>query len=139
MRKIVSILLSVLLVFSFSFAFAETNLSDMSYDDLIALQKELTKEIMSRPEWKEVKIPAGEWVVGQDIPAGIYSIVIPKGGSAVIHLWGAAIDDYDTNGGMRLSDYRHEGEDIGKIELFDGNILELGDTVILTPPISLGF
>lgn len=29
---------------------------------------------MSRPEWKAVEVPAGEWIIGQDIPEGYYSI-----------------------------------------------------------------
>ena len=32
------------------------NLSSMSYEELLVLQKNLVKEIMSRPEWKDVKV-----------------------------------------------------------------------------------
>ena len=139
MKKVAALFLAMVILMASAVCYAEVDLKSMTFDDLIALRDQLNAEILSRPEWKEVKVPAGEWVVGKDIPAGSYSIVIPKGGSVVIHLWGAAIGDYKTNGGMRISDYLKEGQDIGKIELYEGNVLELGSPIILAPPVSLGF
>ena len=50
------------------------DLSSLSFDELNALQQQISKEIVSRPEWKETIVPSGIWVVGQDIPAGVYCI-----------------------------------------------------------------
>lgn len=137
MKKIASLFLAFMLMLClFSAAYAETNLSEMTYSDLLDLQKELVKEIMSRPEWKEVVVPAGTWIVGEDIPAGVYSFRIYKD-KVVIHLWGAAVNDFDTNGGIIISDYRDQ--DIGKVELKDGNVLEISKPMIIAPPMSLGF
>ena len=62
MKKIFSLIVALLFILLFSVtAAADTNLSEMSYDDLLTLQKELVNEIMSRPEWKEVEVPAGQY------------------------------------------------------------------------------
>ena len=135
MKRILPFILAIIMVFSV--ALAESNLSDMSYSELIALQKEVVKEIMSRPEWKEVVVPAGTWIVGEDIPVGKYSFRIYQNQSVVIHLWGAAVDDYDRNGGLIISDYRDQ--DIGKVELKDGNVLVISKPMIIAPPMTLGF
>ena len=137
MKKILSVAILMVIVLIVSVSIADVDISGLSYGDLLTLQKELTKEIMSRPEWKEVVVPAGTWKVGEDIPAGTYSFRIYNGNSVVIHLWGAAVDDFDTNGGLRISDFR--SEDIGKVELFDGNVLEISKPIIIAPPMTLGF
>ena len=138
MRKLVSVLLSIVMIFSFSFAFADTNLSDMSYDDLIALQRAVVKEIMSRPEWKEVVVPAGNWVVGVDIPAGTYSIRT-EARSCGLTVWRKAIDDYSNNGLYYNEVIGKDKKDCGKIELSDGMVVCLSNDAIFSPPKSLGF
>lgn len=136
MKKAILLLITVIILIFTTAANAEINISNLSYDELIQLQKDLTMEIMKRPEWKEVLVPAGTWIVGEDIPAGVYSFRIYKD-KVVIHLWGAAIDDFKTNGGLRISEYRDQ--DIGKVELFDGNVLEISRPMIIAPKMSLGF
>ena len=137
MKKIIALAIIVIMAFSITISLADTNLSELSYEELLTLEKNIEKEIMSRPEWKEVVVPAGTWTVGEDIPAGVYSFRIYKNNSVVIHLWGAAVDDFDTNGGMIISDYRDQ--DIGKVELKDGNVLEISKPMIIAPPMTLGF
>lgn len=129
MKKIIAILLVVL---SISVAFADTDFSSMSYDELIELQKSLTAEIMSRPEWKEVNVPSGVWIVGEDIPAGTYSIRIRSGFSS-------RIDCVDAKGRQVCYQYIHENEPIGKIVLLDGYKITISAPVIFAPPVSLGF
>ena len=81
-KKCILILTIVVLLSIFlSSAVAEINLSSLTYKELLMLRDQLSKELMTRPEWKEVTVPAGDWIVGKDIPAGVYSIIIPKGGS----------------------------------------------------------
>ncbi len=132
MKKLFSALLALCILFSF--AVAETDLSQMQYDDLLALQKELVKEIMSRPEWKEVEVPAGQYTVGVDIPAGWYS-VRPKSQSAyasVYFRWYPHLDD-------DYWDYLRITDKLAKFEFYEGMRIYLEDTAIFAPPMSLGF
>ena len=138
MRKLVSILLSVIILSSFSFAFAEVNLKELSYDELIEIQNSLMAEIMSRPEWKSVEVPQGHWRVGEDIPEGTYSIRAGKS-SAYLRIWGAEYEDWSTNGGLIFNNTISAGEILGKIELKDGWLIDIDDTVYFEPPKGLGF
>ena len=52
---IVTALLLVCLAFPAAYA-EEIDLSKLSYDELIALQSKITLEIMSRPDFKAVKV-----------------------------------------------------------------------------------
>ena len=54
-----------------------------SVDDLIRLQRELLRMIVLTPDCKEVLLPAGVWTVGEDLPAGSWSLRSGKRGSSV--------------------------------------------------------
>jgi len=130
-KKIISVVILVALLFSFSLAVAETNLSEMSYDELIALQKDITNEIMSRPEWKEVEVPAGQYTIGVDIPAGWYSMT-PKSKWDTVYLRWYPNPDND------YWDYLRS-ENIARFELKEGMRIYLEQTTIFAPPLALGF
>ncbi len=132
MKKLLSILLFLCLFTSFSFA--ETDLSQLSYDNLLTLQKELVKEIMSRPEWKEVEVPAGQYTIGVDIPAGWYS-VRPKTQSA----YSSVYFRWYPNPNNDYWDYMRIEDKLGKFEFYEGMRIYLEDTTIFAPPIPLGF
>ena len=51
MKRIVVILFIISI--AISPAIAETDLSKLSFDELRQLQAEISKEIVTRPEWKE--------------------------------------------------------------------------------------
>ena len=137
MKKLVSFALVLVMLLSFSVAFAEVNLSELSYDELLILQKNLIKEIMSRPEWKEVSVPIGQWKVGVDIPAGTYSIKTNER-SCLVCVWRNAVDDY-SNGGLYYNEVISGDKPCGKIQLLDGMTITVNNPVIITPPTSLGF
>ncbi len=50
------------------------DLSDMSFDELVALRDQIDMAIWSSAEWQEVEVPEGIYQVGKDIPAGHWSI-----------------------------------------------------------------
>ncbi len=50
------------------------DLSGMSFDELVALRDQLNLAIWNSQEWQEVTVPAGVWVVGEDIPAGHWTV-----------------------------------------------------------------
>lgn len=129
MKKLVSFIIvcSVL----FSFAYAEVDLSSLSYDELVELSHTLTSEIISRPEWKEVTIPAGQWVVGVDIPEGIYSIKCIDE-MATVYM---DSDDITTYLGKMMK----KDEVYGKVNFVKGAIFLNDGTITLAPPVNPGF
>ena len=130
-KQMLSVLLTVLLLLP-SVCFA-VDLSGMSFDELIDLRSQLEKEILSRPEWKEVTVPAGRWIVGQDIPEGTYCI---KKDISITSLKIFADPEDD----MWTYLYAVTDENtIGNIRLEKGWIVENSYSVIFTPAISLGF
>lgn len=73
MKRLLSVLL--LLIFLAGPAAADPiDLSGMSFDELVALRDQLNLAIWNSQEWQEVTVPAGVWVVGEDIPAGHWTI-----------------------------------------------------------------
>lgn len=103
----------------------------MSYDELIEMNRKIIAEIISRPEWKEVTVPAGNWVVGVDIPVGFYSI------KATDRL--SIVKLEDKNGNYVFYKTMDTDEVCGKAEFAAGSTFEIKKPVILAPPISLGF
>lgn len=136
MKKLFALILVVCM--TASFAAAETDLSSMSFSNLLALQKEIVAEIMSRPEWKEVTVPAGTWIVGQDIPAGSYCMKPAGKGKVNITVWKKAVHDYSNNG-LIYNELISQDSPYGKMTLQDGQIIEFGSAIIFAPPASLGF
>ena len=71
MKKLFALLLLLIIPAS---AIAEIDLSSMSYDELVALKDQINLAIWNSQEWQEVEVPQGVWLVGEDIPAGHWSI-----------------------------------------------------------------
>ena len=132
MKKLLSLLLMLALLIPVA-ANAAT-LSEMTFDELVALREKIAVELTKRPEWKEVTVPQGVWKVGEDIPAGHWTIRPVTGAHCAIYI-GDALDglgtDIDTwnssyyySEHLVSSDYKYfeEGQDRPSfdIELFDG-------------------
>lgn len=82
---------------------------------------------------KEVKVPAGKYTVGDDIPAGTYTITYDGKILASVTVKSSA-EKY------LFSETLSTGQKIGKLELSDGQIVEVGyDPVIFMPYQGLGF
>ena len=133
MKKVAALIIALIIcAFSLS-AFAAPNLSGYTYDQLVALQHYITQEIMSRPEWKEVEVPSGIWIVGKDIPVGTYSIH-PTARGAFLRVY------TDKNKMIANQGIRTESQAVGKIVLLEGYQVDVSDgSLIFSPPISLGF
>lgn len=160
MKKLFVLLLALLMIGT---AVAEgIDLSGMSYDDLITLRDQIDLAIWNSEEWQEVTVPQGRWVVGEDIPAGTWTIKCAQvnndsisGRLAQIE-WGESIEDdgdisYKGRHGYENiynpdSTY-YESGDITEvtIEFQDGDILDVDTSyaaVVFTPYAgkpSLGF
>lgn len=94
MRRHLTISIIIVVIVSLvSLSSAESiDLASLSYDELISLQSKITLEIMSRPDFKSVKVPPGAYKVGEDIPAGKWTITATEGACEVY--WGKSLDEY---------------------------------------------
>lgn len=73
MKRLIILFLSLILLAA-SAAADPVDLSGMSFDELVALRDQLNLAMWNSQEWQEVTIPAGVWKVGEDIPAGHWTI-----------------------------------------------------------------
>lgn len=90
MKKIIALLACLILVNSF--AFAETDLSGMSFEELLTLQSEVNLALWASEGWQEVTVPVGIYEVGKDIPVGRWTIrAVPTQRSCCFH-WGKLED-----------------------------------------------
>lgn len=115
-------------------AVSETiDFSLMSFEQLRELQQKINQEIVTRPEWKEVTVPAGTWEIGKDIPAGAYSLKYT--GKIMV-----TIETYEKG---QLVDYNFLSQSadtiIGRIEFKAGQTISISGSIIFAPPLSLGF
>ena len=73
MKKIIcSVIVATLL--SCTVPAAEIDLSGMTYEQLVTLKDQINMAMWNSQEWQEVTVPQGEWIVGEDIPAGHWTI-----------------------------------------------------------------
>lgn len=73
MKKILVILILVCMTITFACA-EDVDLSGMSFDQLVALKDRINLAIWNSSEWQEVTVPQGVWIVGEDIPAGKWTV-----------------------------------------------------------------
>lgn len=126
MKKVIAIF--VLLLIVCSVAYAETvNLKGMTTDELIVLKTAIEQELIDRGEAKSIKVPAGTYIVGEDIPDGKYSISTKQIMATVL------INDYEEIY-MVTPD-----EEVGKVTLKDGDTLQCSTGIILTKYTGLKF
>ena len=91
MNKSISVFIVCLMLLIPAFAFAEVDLSGMSYDDLVSLSKQVGMAIMQSDEFDSVTVPMGIWEVGVDIPEGTW--IITPGKSMCTVVYGSALDE----------------------------------------------
>ena len=86
-------LLFALILSTVSFAHAEDiDLSGLSYDELVALKNRINLAMWQSEEWQEVTVPQGVWVVGEDIPAGHWTVKCANGWYTEVS-WGEHLSD----------------------------------------------
>lgn len=96
MKRVLSLLLVVLLFTGNALA-ASYDLSGFSYDELVTLKDQINLAIWNSDEWQEVEVPQGVWVVGEDIPAGKWTIKAPDDTDNYTQVvWGELLDESGT-------------------------------------------
>lgn len=116
-------------------AFAESvDLKSMTTDDLVALRDAINAELAKRNfAEKEVVVPLGSYIAGEDIPVGTYSV--SPGGSTV-----SMIIVYDNKGGIVESHSLTPSLYIGKLCLQEGQVVEvIFEPVVFNPYAGIGF
>lgn len=118
MKKLVSVFLSVLLVLSLPFcsSFADESsqrkwqkkLSTLDQEELRDVIAAASSVLLSKSEWESVTVPAGFYVVGEDIPAGHWSISFAPCEYALIEYFHKT-DATGKNAADLFTDYYYEG------------------------------
>ena len=134
MKRFLACLLILVCITGFSFA--EESLKNLSIDQLRQMIQVINAEIVSRPEWKSTEVPAGQWIVGEDIPAGTYSITPVS--SALVCVWKKEVNNYADNG-LLFNQVLKSNKPMGKLKLENGWIFDTSGAVIFAPAATLGF
>ena len=83
MKKILALVIVIIALFTSS-AFAEIDLSSMTFEELAKLQNEINAALWASDGWQSVTVPAGIYKIGEDIPAGKWVIRPIEGQTAMI-------------------------------------------------------
>ena len=126
MKKFLGLLLTIFLLVPV-FANAEVDVKGLSTEELLALRVSIADELMARGEMKSANVPAGEYVIGEDIPAGSYSITTDQIIVTIV------IGDYD---GMYVVS---PDSPVGKLTLKDGDKFKTTANIVLTKFAGLSF
>lgn len=118
----------------FAFAEGQVDIKGMSTEELVSLRNAINVELTSRDfQEKEVTVPPGQYTIGEDIPAGIYTI--SKTGTMP-----SMIVTYTVKGDIDLSYNVSPSSSVGKITLEEGQTIEITlDSVVFAPYKGLGF
>lgn len=84
MKKLIAITLILSLLLPAAALSDLPDISGLSYDELVQLKDQINLAMWNSQEWQEVTVPAGTWKVGEDIPAGHWSISMSGHGCAVV-------------------------------------------------------
>ena len=126
--------LFVLLILFPVFSLADLpDISNLTTDELLELNHQIQSRLFSQKLVDGVDVPAGEYIVGEDIPSGNYRLVVmfPKSGGT-FKVYPLSKDDYATVDSF-LGEFWGVTE-IGKVALEDGNIVTIsGNTLRFLP------
>lgn len=123
----------------------DIDLAAMTVEELVALRSEIDQAIAaasgsdnSNTEAKEVTVPQGTYVIGVDIPAGTYTL--EAGSIVAMTMVFETKDGVENLDGLINSYSISEGEPAGRVELKDGNAIQISlGSVVFKPYQGLGF
>lgn len=123
MKKFVASVLTLLLLLS-TVALAEIDISSLSFDELLALNTQVQLALFKEKSMIDgVEVPAGTYVVGEDIPSGSYKVECTGGAYSM-----AMLTVNEKNGGLgtmhTLSPLTGSAV-IGKLVLTEGQTIEI--------------
>lgn len=128
------------------------DLSGLTYNELVELKDQINLAMWECDEWQEVEVPQGVWKVGEDIPAGKWTIKETDGNEGFVYVGSKLMEGgarVDWSEFSRIVSEKHKKFDASKhvsewtIELKDGQYVQVDSaTVVFTPYAgkpSLGF
>lgn len=135
MKKI--ILASIASAMMATTALAGVDLSGMSFDELLEVQKEVNTAIWESDGWQEVTVPIGVYKIGEEIPAGEW--ILTYGGSftnfAVYRdFTNGELEHIITYGGLEASK-----DEEAKVILEEGTWLEVATNPVVFKPYVTSF
>ena len=74
MKKLITIILILSVMLPAAAVADLPDISGLTYDELVQLKDQINIAIWNSQEWQEVVVPSGVWSVGEDIPAGYWTI-----------------------------------------------------------------
>lgn len=96
-KLLVSVIVLILLLPTIGFAATNVDLKDMSYEELVSLFEEVQLALFGRSLSEGVEIPYGDYVVGQDIPAGGYVVSLTGDENGLIFVAGYLLGASETD------------------------------------------
>lgn len=72
---------------------ADIPLYKLPYDELVKLKNRINLSMWMREDWQEVTVPQGTWKVGEDIPAGHWTVKCAETVSYATINWGDRLDE----------------------------------------------
>ena len=144
MKKLL-ILFLLLVLLAGSAAADPIDLSDMSFDELVALRDQLNLAIWNSQEWQEVTVPAGVYRIGKDIPAGHWTIRVVGQNSFVLVSYFDILDDVGKSmspnaylfhtiiASPGLSAFGEVNPESVDIDMMDGWYFKCDGVVVFTP------
>lgn len=127
MKKVIALVLALFSLVSVAQAEGTIDVTSFTTEELVVLKAELLslkdsidQELANRGEGvKNVLVPVGRYTVGEDIPAGTYTVTYEGAIISLVTVYSGKNDTYGT--GYNLS----ANGSIGKLELSDGQIIEV--------------
>jgi len=74
MKKLISTILILAMLLPAAALSDLPDISGLSFDELVQLREQINLAIWNSEEWQEVTVPIGVWKVGEDIPAGEWTL-----------------------------------------------------------------
>ena len=145
-KALICIILILALLSSIVSVLAEMDFSEMSFNELLEAQEQLTTALWASDGWEEVRVPTGIYKIGEDIPAGRWTISITPDNKYYVTIYtGTELDETGNSVAYPYtyeSIHREQGNTSVTWTLKDGCYfsVENGDVLFTTPTTnSLGF
>lgn len=84
MKKLIAIIMALVLIVPAAALGDLPDISGLSFDELVELKNNIQLAMWNCEEWQEVRVPAGVWKVGEDIPVGHWAISIVDHGMTTV-------------------------------------------------------
>lgn len=147
MKRIFTMVLCMLILFSVSALGEGIDLSSLTLDELVALRESVNIEIDNRIGIIDSQIGTGQYVVGENLKAGKYEFVCTfvnvmpsvSGGTGLNQSRLVVLTNLDEDGEKLCDYYNILIDQQYKIDLEDGNVLLIRDANFIVTPYSLSF